>query len=56
MTPPLHGARYAIIGSGSPMPQILAMHEKLAPMKACKTNSGWDHNPTVKIYKLIEVS
>lgn len=55
MSAPLHGARYAVVGSGYKMAQILALTTELKAAKECKTRSGWDNNPTVKIYELVEV-
>jgi hypothetical protein len=55
MTAPLYGAKFAIIGSGEFMPQILALGATLDSVVECKKESGWEHSPTVKIYELIEV-
>ena len=56
MTAPIYGAKYAIIGSGLQMPQILALTVELDSAKEVKRLSGWNDNPTVKIYELVEVS
>ena len=56
MSAPLHGAKFAVIGSGEFMAQILALTETMSAAMECKNLSGWEHNPTVKIYELVEVS
>jgi hypothetical protein len=55
MTAPIYGAKYAVIGSGLQMPQILALTVELGSAKKVVKMSGWSNNPTVKIYELVEV-
>jgi hypothetical protein len=56
MSTPLYGAKYAIIGSGLQMPQILALTAEHKSAQECVERSGWKDDPTVVICELRVVS
>jgi hypothetical protein len=48
--------KYVLVGyiHGQPGPQTLAANDHITALRYTKSRSGWDNDPNIKIYQLME--